>query len=68
MTDEEKLHLIKTWCHAYPIRVFPEPNLKRAAMVLSDHGMSLDAISASNMRHVLKGILKIIESDNEHDS
>jgi hypothetical protein len=56
----DKLHQIKSWCEAYPLGVFPEPNWRRAAMVLNDHGMTLDAISASNMRHVLKGVLEII--------
>jgi hypothetical protein len=61
MRDREKLAAIRKWCDAYPLKVFPEPNWKRAAMVLSDHGMSLDAISASNMRHVLDGIREIID-------
>ena len=58
---QHKLELIRQWCEAYPLAVFPEPDLKKAQRVLSRHGMSLDAISASNMRHVLNGIRKIIE-------
>ena len=58
---QEKLHKIKTWIEAYPLEVFPEPDFKKAHEVLQQHGMSLDAISASNMRHVLKGIKEIIE-------
>ena len=50
---QDKMHKIKTWIEAYPVKIFPE--------VLQQHGMTLDSISASNMRHVLKGIKEIIE-------
>ena len=56
----EKIHKIMTWINAYPLDVFPEPDFKRVHKILKEHGMSLDAISASNMRHVLTGIKKII--------
>ena len=59
----EKLRRIREWCDAYPLEVFPEPNLRRARMVLEDHGITLDSISANAMRHVLKGIRKIIDGD-----
>ena len=58
---DDVLRKIKDWCRAYPLEVFPEPDLKKAAKVLKEAGMTLDSISASNMRHVLKGIQKIIE-------
>ena len=57
----DKLHQIKTWVDAYPLDMFPEPDFKKAAKVLKENGMTLDAISASNMRHVLDGIRRIIE-------
>jgi hypothetical protein len=57
---EKKLEKIKAWCEAYPYDIFPEPDFKKAHEVLKENGVSLDAISASNMRHVLKGIQKII--------
>lgn len=60
-TLQEKLHKIKTWIDAYPLEVFPEPDFKKAHEVLRQHDISLDAISASNMRHVLNGIKDIIE-------
>lgn len=63
---EDKLQKIKNWCEAYPLDIFPEPDFKKAAKVLKENGMTLDAISASNMRHVLNGIKKIIEG-NETD-
>ena len=47
------------WCEAYPVSVFPEPDFKKAASVLKAAGMTLDAISASNFRHCLKGVGKI---------
>jgi hypothetical protein len=61
----EKLRRIREWCDAYPLDIFPEPNLKRAAMVLQDHGMTLDSISASNMRHVLDGVRKVIDGETD---
>jgi len=56
----DKLERIKQWCAAYPLEVFPEPDFKKAAKVLKENGMTIDAISASNMRHVLTGIQDII--------
>lgn len=59
--NEEKMQAIKRWCEAYPLDIFPEPDFKKAAKALNEHGITLDAISASSMRHVLKGIQKIID-------
>ena len=47
------------WCDAYPPNVFPEPDLKLVAQVLEGAGLSLDAVSASNFRHVLNRVGKI---------
>ena len=61
---QDKMQRIKTWCDAYPVKIFHEPSLadfKTAHKVLKQHGLTLDAISASNMRHVLSGISNIIE-------
>jgi hypothetical protein len=58
---EDALYDIKQWCQAYPLDIFPEPDLKKAHEVLKANGMTLDSISAHAMRHVLKGIIKIIE-------
>jgi len=58
---EDKLRRIKTWCEAYPLDVFPEPDMNEARLALTFSGISLDAVSASNMRHVLKGIREIID-------
>jgi hypothetical protein len=56
---EHALRDIVKWAEAYPLEVFPEPDLKRAHEVLKAHGMTLDAISAYAMRHVLKGARRI---------
>jgi hypothetical protein len=59
----DRLRRIREWCDAYPLEVFPEPNLRRARMVLEDHGITLDSISAQAMRHVLNGVRKIIDGE-----
>ena len=60
----DKLNEIKHWCMAYPIDIFPEPDFKEARKLLEAGGMTIDAISASNMRHVTTGIQKIIDGDD----
>lgn len=57
----DAMHKLKNWSEAYPLQVFPEPDLNLAAEVLKDAGMTLDAISAFNMRHVLNGIKEIVD-------
>lgn len=59
---------VKQWCRAYPVAMFAEPNWTRAAQALKDAGESLDAISASNMRHVCRGITAIIDAWEEKES
>ena len=58
---EEVLERPSSWAEAYPISMFPEPDLRRASRVLVLHGMTLDSISASNMRHVLNRMKDIIK-------
>ena len=57
----EALVKIDIWAKAYPLKAFPEPDLKKVAKVLKDAGLSLDAVSASNMRHVINGVKDITE-------
>jgi len=45
---------------AYPLDNYPKPDLKKAAKVLKEAGMTLDAISADAIRHVLGGIKNIV--------
>ena len=56
------LQIIANWQKAYPLNVFPEPDFKRAHEILKTAGMTLDAISASNMRHVLNNIKEIVDA------
>lgn len=68
---ENALARILNWSHAYPLAVFPETDadyLKNAAIVLAGAGMSLDRISASNMRHVISQVGKIAADALEIDT
>lgn len=56
---EAALRRIVEWADAYPLKIFREPDLKRAHEILQQHGMGVDAISASAMRHCLTGARKI---------
>lgn len=58
----EALLAIDTWAKAYPLSVFPEPDFALAAKLLKDGGITLDAVSASNMRHVLTGIQGLVSA------
>lgn len=58
----EALEKIAQWARAYPLSVFPEPDFARAHEVLSAAGMTLDAISASNMRHVITQVQAIVDA------
>jgi hypothetical protein len=49
------LRRIISWCDAYPLDVFPEPDFKRARELLEAGGITLDSVNASNMRHVING-------------
>jgi hypothetical protein len=56
---EEALHQIDSWSRAYPLRIFPEPDLKRVRELLEAGGITLDSVSASCMRHCVEGVGKI---------
>ena len=53
---EDFLHELDGWERAYPLSSFPEPDLPKARALLEAGGMTLDAVSASNMRHVVSQI------------
>ena len=59
-TLEDALRRIDTWAKAYPLRTFPEPDFKKAAKVLESAGLTLDAITASNMRQALNDVKDIV--------
>jgi hypothetical protein len=56
---EEALHRIAQWSDAYPLSVFPEPDLKKARVLLEAGGITLDSVSAYCMRHVVSGVGRI---------
>lgn len=56
---KEAMVELETWAKAYPIEIFPEPDMKKAHEILKANGMTLDAISASNMRHVINNVAGI---------
>ena len=62
---KDKIDQVLAWWKAYPLAVFPEPDFKKAAKVPKDNGMTIDSISASNMRHVLKGVQRILQERND---
>lgn len=71
MTDEDRIEVLEAalwriaeWARAYPLEVWPEPDglyLAEAHAVLAAHGMGIDRISASAMRHVIVQVRKIAE-------
>ncbi len=54
---EDKLRCIADWCAAYPLEMFPKPNIKKARALLGD--TLFTQLSAYSMRHVCEGIAKI---------
>lgn len=58
---EAVLESIKAWARAYPLEIFPEPDLGQVAQVLNDAGITLDAVSASTIREVLREITEMID-------
>ena len=58
---EDALRRIYDWSRAYPIAIFPEPDWNKARVLLDAGGMTLDSVSASNMRLVMEGVGKIAE-------
>jgi len=57
----ETIGLLRNWVKAYPLDMFPEPDLQLARKLLSDGGVSYDALNAYSMRHVINGVGKIID-------
>lgn len=56
----DALEQIRSWAAAYPLDVFPEPDMRRAHEVLEANGLSLGAISAHAMRHVITQVSAIV--------
>jgi hypothetical protein len=56
---EAALEEIESWSRAYPLKIFPEPDWKKATELLKAGGITMDAVSAHCMRHVVEGVGKI---------
>jgi len=63
MPDPDKMHdalqRIVQWSEAYPLKIFPEPDMMLARQALAVAGITLDQVSASCMRHVVEGVGRI---------
>ena len=64
----EALERIKAWADAYPLHMFPEPDWGKVKDALESNGLSLGAVSASNMRHVITGISGIVNEALKENS
>ena len=62
------LDRLREWCDAYPLDQFPEPDMEAAKAALENAGISSAAVFASNARHVLKGIERIVRRALEGQS
>lgn len=56
---EMALEEIKLWAKAYPVDIFPEPDMARVRELLEAGGVTLDCVSASGMRLVVAEVAKI---------
>ena len=67
----DALLFVQTWANAYPLERFPEPHRfewQQATALLSENGISIGSLSASNMRHVITGIKRAVDhglTDND---
>lgn len=55
----EALEKIVNWSEAYPLDVFPEPDLTEARRLLEAGGITLDSIAAYAIRYAVQGIGRI---------
>lgn len=60
LVAEEAIEQIDQWAQAYPLSVFPEPDLKKARELLEAGGITLDSVSAYAMRHVITKVAEIV--------
>ena len=58
----ESIEQIDNWAKAYPLEVFPEPDFGKVNAALHASGISLSAVSASNMRHVIESVKNITKT------
>jgi len=56
---------LRAWADAYPTSVFREPDFAKAHKVLTENGMTLDALSASTMRFMTEDLRRRIDAAAE---
>lgn len=64
---ESALEAISNWTKAYPLSVFPEPDFKRVRELLEAGGITLDSVSASNMRYVIEEVAELCRDGLSED-
>ncbi len=57
----ELLEEIKVWREAYPLSIFPVPDWEKVLDALTMNGLTLDAISASNLRHAANRFYEMLD-------
>ena len=57
--QETALHRIEQWSQAYPLTIFRKPDYPAIHAALAAAGLTLDAVSADCMRHVVEGVGRI---------
>lgn len=58
---QDTLEQLQSWARAYPLDVFPEPDLAKAHELLQAGGITLDAVSAGAMRHVITQVQALVD-------
>lgn len=54
------LERIQIWSEAYPVDIFPEPDMRRARELLKAGGITLDVVAASISRNIIAGVGDIV--------
>ena len=57
----ELLEEIKVWREAYPLSIFPVPDWEKVLDALTMNGLTLDAISAANLRHAANRFYEMLD-------
>ncbi len=57
----ELLEEIKVWREAYPLSIFPVPDWEKVRDALTMNGLTLEAISAANLRHASNRFYEMLE-------
>ena len=60
LIPQEVIDKIEQWSRAYSTDVFPEPDFEKVHAALKAAGISIDSVSASNMRHVITKVWEMI--------